>query len=111
MSFFNSWAEYPPGYDRAVHGYYDPSRYYGKPDTPFSQVKLGEFGAWLSRRDKSPRGIMRALSRAYWKHNMTWIAPKKPGPAGFIHLMCACTLMSFCLDYPTLKSHRQYRYH
>lgn len=34
--------DYPVEYNPKVHGPYDPARFYGKPDTPFSQVKLGE---------------------------------------------------------------------
>lgn len=32
-------------------------------DTPFGQVKLGELGAWISRRDKSLRGVSGLWSR------------------------------------------------
>lgn len=35
---------YPEWYNRAVHGPYDPARYYGPKDTPFGQVKLSELG-------------------------------------------------------------------
>ena len=28
----------PPGYDKAIHGPYDPSVFYGKKDIPLSQV-------------------------------------------------------------------------
>jgi len=34
--------DYPVEYNPKVHGPYDPARFYGTPDTPFSQVKLGE---------------------------------------------------------------------
>jgi len=34
--------DYPAEYNPKVHGPYDPARYYGTPDTPFSQLKLGE---------------------------------------------------------------------
>lgn len=36
------FGDYPAEYNPKVHGPYDPARFYGKPDTPFSQVKLGE---------------------------------------------------------------------
>lgn len=32
-------------------------------DTPLAQVKLGEVGAWLGRRNKSPQAIVGAVSR------------------------------------------------
>lgn len=34
--------DYPAEYNPKVHGPYDPARFYGTPDTPLSQVKLGE---------------------------------------------------------------------
>lgn len=54
--------EYPKEYNPRVHGPFNPSVYYGKPD-PLSQVKLGELGAWLSRRDKSFKGFSNLVSR------------------------------------------------
>lgn len=32
-------------------------------DTPFAQVKVGEIGAWLSRRNKTPTALAGAVSR------------------------------------------------
>lgn len=32
-------------------------------DTPLSQVKLNELGAWFSRRNKSPQAMVQAMSR------------------------------------------------
>jgi len=34
--------DYPAEYNPKVHGPYDPARYYGTPDKPFGQLKLGE---------------------------------------------------------------------
>jgi len=39
--------DYPVEYNPKVHGPYDPARYYGTPDTPFSQLKLGEVTIFL----------------------------------------------------------------
>ncbi|GBP34961.1 Putative ATP synthase subunit f, mitochondrial [Eumeta japonica] len=59
-----AFGDYPKEYNPAVHGPYDPARYYGKPDVPFSQLKLSEIGSWFSRRNKSPSAFMGACSRA-----------------------------------------------
>ncbi|KAJ8975292.1 hypothetical protein NQ317_011633 [Molorchus minor] len=32
-------------------------------DTPFGQVKVGELGGWLSRRNKRPSALVGAVSR------------------------------------------------
>ena len=58
---------YPKSYNPKVHGPYYPHRYYGKADTAFSEVKIGELGAWLSRREKGLRPFNMLMSRAYWR--------------------------------------------
>ncbi|MBO8666384.1 hypothetical protein INO76_15255, partial [Staphylococcus aureus] len=49
--------DYPAEYNPKVHGPYDPARYYGTPDKPFGQLKLGEVTEWVGRRNKSPKAI------------------------------------------------------
>ncbi|KAG8269696.1 ATP synthase subunit f [Homalodisca vitripennis] len=58
-----AFGDYPADYNPKVHGPYDPARYYGKADTPLAQVKLGEFGQWLMRRNKSPQAMVACGSR------------------------------------------------
>ena len=70
----------PSGYNKAVHGPYDPAVFYGKPDLPLSQVivlvlfpsfdfpivqvKVYQLPAWLARRQfYNPIAYGRALSR------------------------------------------------
>ncbi|OWA53751.1 hypothetical protein BV898_18173 [Hypsibius exemplaris] len=53
---------YPVEYNRRIHGPYDQARFYGKPDTPFGQVKIWELPAWLSR-SLNPVAMSRAVSR------------------------------------------------
>lgn len=43
--------DYPVDYNPKVHGPYDPARYYGKPDTPLSQVKLGEVTIFMKNEN------------------------------------------------------------
>ena len=35
-------------------------------DTPLAQTKLGELGAWLGRRQKSPQAVTAAVSRGQY---------------------------------------------
>ncbi|CAG2067352.1 unnamed protein product [Timema podura] len=59
--------DYPIEYNPKVHGPYDPARFYGKPDTPFGQLKLNEIGSWLGRRNKSPSAVVGSISReVHW---------------------------------------------
>ncbi|EEB11001.1 ATP synthase f chain [Pediculus humanus corporis] len=115
MSFPNlipkSWGEYPPEFNKAVHGYYDPSRYYGKPDTPFTEVKLKDLSSWFSRRQKTPRACLNALNRAYWRFNWHWLLPKKPGYAGFLQMYFGFFLVNYLFSYKALQKHQRYRYH
>ena len=59
--------ELPKGYNKAVHGPYDPAIFYGKKDVPLGTVKLQDVPSWLSRRNMTPTAMGQALSRAYWR--------------------------------------------
>ncbi|PSN48097.1 putative ATP synthase subunit f [Blattella germanica] len=76
-----AFGDYPADYNPKVHGPFDPARYYGTPDTPLSQVKLGELGSWLGRRNKNPKAMVAAVSRC--KFHL-----KNPGGGGNIS-MCS----------------------
>lgn len=80
-------------------------------DTPLSEVKLSELVSWLSRRNKSPRAFVSAISRAYWRHSYTWLGPKKPGPAGIYQIMAFMSLFGFFINYPDAQNEIKYRYH
>jgi len=105
------WGEYPPEYNARVHGTYDPARYYGKPDTALAQVKLGELGAWLGRRNKSPVAMTQAVSRAWWRWNHRYIYPWKAGIAGPMQLIGCTMLFFYVINYQKLRKHRLFKYH
>ena len=42
----------------------------------FGEVKLGELPGWLASRNKTPAGVGRAMSRAYWRWNHKYAQPK-----------------------------------
>ncbi|CAG0889660.1 unnamed protein product [Cyprideis torosa] len=71
LSIFERFCAYtglgmlPKEYNKAVHGPFYPFRYYGKPDIPFGQVKIGELAAWIGRREKTPTAMARAVSRGW----------------------------------------------
>ncbi|RZF47915.1 hypothetical protein LSTR_LSTR008719 [Laodelphax striatellus] len=102
---------YPAGYDSKIHGPYDPSRFYGKPDTPFGQVKLGEMGQWLARRNKSPVAMAQAVGRAYWRWSFKYYYARKSGPAPYIQLATAFMIFSYALNYGKIKNHYYQKYH
>ncbi|XP_066140181.1 putative ATP synthase subunit f, mitochondrial [Euwallacea fornicatus] len=103
--------EYPAEYNPKIHGPYDPARFYGKPDTPFGQVKLSEVGSWLARRNKSPRAIAGAFSRAFWRWQHKYVLPKRAGIAPFLHVVFGSMGVFYFLNYGKVSRHKNYKYH
>merc|ERR1712168_1641941 len=97
---------YPRSYNPKVHGPYMPGRFYGKPDTPFGQVKLGELGAWLGRREKSPQAIFATGHRAYWRWAAANLHVKKPTFVPFAQIALVFSGIYFFLGYSERKYHR-----
>ncbi|CAG7837916.1 unnamed protein product [Allacma fusca] len=106
-----AWGEYPVEYNPKVHGPYDPARYYGKPDTKLSQVKLGELGSWLARRNKNPIAMVQAVSRAWWRWNHKFIFPRNAGLSGPIQVAVGSMLFFYVINYRRYKNHRFAKYH
>uniref|UniRef100_A0A023FG48 Putative lipid particle n=1 Tax=Amblyomma cajennense TaxID=34607 RepID=A0A023FG48_AMBCJ len=103
--------DYPPQYNPKVHGPYDPSRYYGKPDTPFSELRLSEVGAWISRREKSPRALAGLFSRAFWRWQMKYVQPKYAGLTPLVQFCVGASILFYYFNYSNLKHERRYKYH
>merc|ERR1712108_33200 len=103
--------ELPKEYNKAVHGPYDPAMFYGKKDTPLSQVKLGELPGWFSRRSMNPIDWSRAVSRAYWRWNHKYMQPKYCGLTPLIQLAFGSMAFFYVLNYGKFKNHRNYKYH
>ncbi|KAK7075613.1 Mitochondrial F1F0-ATP synthase, subunit f [Halocaridina rubra] len=103
------FGEYPAEYNPKVHGPFDPARFYGKPDIPFGEVKLGEVGSWLGRR--SIGGLPSALSRAFWRWQHKYMLPKKTGIAPFCQLAIGAVTFFYVINYSKLKHHRNHKYH
>ncbi|XP_054282805.1 putative ATP synthase subunit f, mitochondrial [Macrosteles quadrilineatus] len=106
-----AFGDYPAEYNPKVHGPYDPARYYGKPDTPFGQVKVGELGQWFGRRNKSPQSMIAAVSRAWWRWQHKYYQPKYAGIAGPLQIAIGCMATFYYFNYRTMKAHRQMKYH
>ncbi|XP_026478773.1 putative ATP synthase subunit f, mitochondrial [Ctenocephalides felis] len=105
------FGDYPAEYNPNVHGPYDPARYYGKADTPLSQVKIGELGAWFGRRNKSPQAMAACVSRAWWRWQHKYIHPRKAGIAGFYQLTVGSMILFYALNYGKISAHKNYKYH
>merc|ERR1712080_115673 len=102
--------ELPKEYNPKVHGPYDPAVYYGPRDKAFGEVKLGELPGWLSRRNKSPIAMGRAVSRAYWRWNFKYVLPKYTGLAPGIQLVVGWSAFFYFLNYRKYWDHRNYKH-
>merc|ERR1712007_163161 len=83
--------ELPKEYNPKVHGPYDPAIYYGPKAKAFGDVKISELPGWLAGRSKTPVGMGRAMSRAYWRWSHKYVLPKYTGLAPgiqFIWMVC-----------------------
>ncbi|XP_063533582.1 putative ATP synthase subunit f, mitochondrial [Cydia strobilella] len=103
--------DYPKEYDPKTHGPYDPAKYYGKPDTPFGEVKLMELPAWFARRSKSPSAFMGLFSRAWWRWQHKYMQPRKVGAAPFFQILVGNMVFFYAINYGRISHHKNYKYH
>lgn len=103
--------DYPKEYDAAKHGPYDPSRFYGKPDTPFGDVLLGDLGGWFHRRDKNPRAWIQCISRGYWRWQHKYVQPKRCGTAAIWHYFICSMTFFYIINHPRISGHKNAKYH
>lgn len=68
-------------------------------DTPFTQVKVGEIGAWLGRRNKSPQAVAGAFSRAFWRWQHKYWQPKRAGIAPYFQAIAASMVFFYAINY------------
>ncbi|XP_076658404.1 ATP synthase, subunit F [Halictus rubicundus] len=102
---------YPEGYNRSVHGPYDPARYYGTPDTPLGEVKLGELPKWVARRNLGIRPFAGLCSRAFWRWQHKYVQPLKTGVAPLLQVAISGSIIFYILNYQRLRAHKKYKYH
>ncbi|GAB1609902.1 putative ATP synthase subunit f, mitochondrial [Argonauta hians] len=100
----------PSEYNHKVHGPYNPGTYYGKPD-PLGQVKIGEVGSWIGRRNISPSGVVRSVNRAHWRWLQTYFLTKKGGSAGIAQFTVLLSMAYYFLQYRSHTNHRHAKYH
>lgn len=105
------FGEYPNEYDPKVHGPYDPSRYYGKKDTPFGEVQLKDLSSWISRRKITPFTIGGAISRAFWRWQHKYVQPRKTGIAPFFQVVVGSGMVFYLLNFDKMKRERHYEHH
>merc|ERR1711976_768695 len=103
--------QYPPEFNPKVHGPYNPATNYGKPDIKLADVKVGELGAWMGRRNYHPLAMGRALGRGYWQWAQKWLLTKKPGFAPVGQFILVLSGFFYVNLYHGLKSHRHVKYH
>ncbi|UXI14561.1 Ras-related C3 botulinum toxin substrate 1 [Sarcoptes scabiei] len=107
------FGNYPAEYNRAIHGPYDPSRYYGRPDTKFTDVKLSELPAWINRRNVHPVAIFQACSRKYYAFINRSAGPLYSSPMRyFFQYITMASIFFYLACYPkNLRHHKKSKYH
>lgn len=66
---------------------------------PLAQVKLGELGGWLARRNKSPQALTAGLSRAWWRWQHKFVQPRRVTLAPFFQLVAASSFVFYIFNY------------
>merc|ERR1712228_148199 len=89
----------------------DPAVFYGKKDVPFSQVKLYQLPAYRARRNPSPVAMARAMSRAYWRWNHKYVAPKYCGLTPVLRIAVSWSAFFYLLNYSKISHHTNAKYH
>ncbi|XP_012614480.1 ATP synthase F(0) complex subunit f, mitochondrial [Microcebus murinus] len=74
-------------------------------------VKLGELPSWILMRDFTPKGIVGAFRRGYYRYYNKYIDVKKGSFAGISMILGAYVLFNYCLSYKELKHERRRKYH
>ncbi|XP_046916775.2 ATP synthase, subunit F [Dermatophagoides farinae] len=107
------FGNYPAEYNRAIHGPYVPTRYYGPRDTPLSEVKVNEMVSWLNRRNVHPFAIWQAMGRAYYRFTHRFVEPRYASPVRFFfQVITMSSIFFYMLNYPkNLRHHKQAKYH
>ena len=101
----------PEGYNRKIHGPYDPARWYGKPATPFGQVLVKDVPSWLLQRSWTPMAIGRAFSRAYWRWLDHSYFPRSATLAWPLQLAFGTMTFSYILNYYQHHAcHKRYKH-
>jgi Mitochondrial F1F0-ATP synthase, subunit f len=70
-------------------------------------VKVGEIGAWLGRRDKSPRALMGACSRFFWRWQHKYMQPKRVGIAPFFQVVVGSMIVFYAMNYGKISEFRE----
>lgn len=101
FDWFKTLNCYPPEYNRAVHGPFDPRRNYAFKDTPWTEVKLGELPGWLKRRNYSPRAIFQLIGRAPYRTMEHHVLPVR----GKINILLILGIMTSVIGYVLQYNH------
>lgn len=76
-------------------------------DTPLAQTKVGEVGAWLARRDKTPRAVSGAISRCFWRWQHKYCQPKRAGIAPFFQVVVGSMIFFYAINYGKISEYHE----
>jgi len=110
--YLKPFNEYPKDFNPRVHGAYLPYMYYGKAETPFSQLKIKEIPGWFTRRNKTPMDAYQLGLRTFWRWYRAYGDCKKPNLIWVIQPFILFSLINFFTTaIPERKHHKWAKYH
>ncbi|XP_036828223.1 ATP synthase subunit f, mitochondrial isoform X1 [Oncorhynchus mykiss] len=74
-------------------------------------VKLGELGSWLGKRDFTPNGVLASIRNGHDRYYNKYINVKKGGIGGVAMLLVGYVALSYMWEYDHLKHDRWRKYH
>ncbi|XP_052367204.1 ATP synthase subunit f, mitochondrial-like [Oncorhynchus keta] len=74
-------------------------------------VKLGELGSWLGKRDFTPNGVLASIRNGHDRYYNKYINVKKGGIGGVAMLLVGYVALSYLWEYDHLKHDRWRKYH
>ncbi|XP_053202508.1 putative ATP synthase subunit f, mitochondrial [Panonychus citri] len=111
INYWKSLNCYPPEYNRAIHGPYDPRINYAFKDTPLMQVKLGELPSWIMRRKMTPHSMAAAITRHFHRTNAAHFTAIRSRSNMAFTVILITAIMGYVGQLHHIHHHRRYKYH
>uniref|UniRef100_A0A8C7N4Y3 ATP synthase membrane subunit f n=1 Tax=Oncorhynchus kisutch TaxID=8019 RepID=A0A8C7N4Y3_ONCKI len=73
-------------------------------------VKLGELGSWLGKRDFTPNGVLASIRNGHDRYYNKYINVKKGGIGGVAMLLVGYVALSYMWEYDHLSEYRLWEY-
>nr|AHZ64887.1 ATP synthase subunit f [Tetranychus cinnabarinus] len=111
VTWWRTFNCYPPEYNRAIHGPYDPRINYACKDKGILDVKLNELPSWLMRRRFTPSAMAGVMSRHFYRSCHHHFIAVRSRSNMFFTVLLITAAMGYVFQLHTMSHHRRYKYH